>query len=263
MRSQERFLPRHVQRFNYWEFFRPGALRSIAPLQEHIRTQFKLLLTASPSAWNEAIRPWLHKELDDVPDRQFFALEYYVENDKEWEQDKEAWKIFKQLSADKQAQIRQLSKSKWHYHSQWTWKTLLQTIARDQERFKDFCEASPESGALKGTDQRIYITYSKQATKLLGGGSRIPKTRRKIFRDYKDGSSLLTSDGRLPSDSIFWFRWQDLSPKDRREAKAQTLHWFNHALRNLREYHCNRPPIPWTPKCAESCRRIQKKLCAL
>ena len=254
------FPPRNIGRFNYWEFFRPGALKTVTPLQQHIQEQFDLLLTASLTVWNEKVRPWLHEELADIPDRQFFALEYYVEHDKEWEQDKKAWEAFNQLSADKQAQIQQRSKRKWHYRSRWTWKTLLQTIASDQERFRDFCETPPESGTLSGTDHRIYVTYSKQATKLLGGGSLIPKAHRKQFRDYEDGASLLTPSGRLPSKSIFWYRLQDLSPKDRREAKKKTLHYFNHALRNMHEYRYGRPPVRWSPKCEKSCYRIQQRL---
>lgn len=81
-----------------------------------------------------------------------------------------------------------------------------------------------------------------------------------MYRDVLDGSDLLDEKGRLPSESIFPDKWADLSRAERREWKKKTLHWFNHALVNMREYYYNRPLVPWTYDCAEKCRRVQEKL---
>ena len=43
-----------------------------------------------------------HVKHTDIPNRQFFALGYYVEDDKEWQQDPDAWTIFRQLSQREQ-----------------------------------------------------------------------------------------------------------------------------------------------------------------
>jgi hypothetical protein len=257
------FPPKSIGRFNYWEYFRPGGLPTKQLFQRHIQQEFQLLLSASPIDLKEQFSPAFLKQLSASSNRQYFALKYYAEHDKEWEQNKKAQKVLKQLPRREQARIHQLSKKKWHYRSLRTWDALLQTIARDQERFENFCETPPESGILIGTDHRIYVTYSKQATKLLGGGSLIPKKRWKIYQDYEDRSSLLTPSGRLPSKSFFEFNWHDSSRQERQEAKKKTVHWFNHALRNLREYRYGRPPVPWTHRCERSCRRIQQKLCDL
>ena len=223
MRKQERFLPPKIGRFNYWKWFRPGAVETVNPLKQHIKRQFTFILTASSKVWDKEVRPWLHKKLSDIPDRRFLALEVYAFDDKEWAQDKDAWKVYRQLSIRQQTRILQLSKQKWHYRSQWTWDTLTKTIARDQSRFESFLE-TPDTANLVGTDRRIYETHHKQANMIL---------------DFvKDISSQ----------------------NERRQAKKATLHWFQHTLRNMREYRNNRPLVPWSPKCAATCYRIQKKL---
>lgn len=131
MPKKERFLPRKIGRFNYWDFFRPNGLKTVTPLKDHIQRQFYLLLNASPAEWDEEVYPWLHKRLAGVTNRQLEALRYYVEGDKEWKQDKEVCKVYKQLSSREQADILQLSKKKWHYRSQWTWNTLLKTVGEE------------------------------------------------------------------------------------------------------------------------------------
>jgi hypothetical protein len=211
-------------------------------LQRHIQQQFGLLLYASPEVWNKEVLPWLHVKLADISDRQFYAMEYIVEHDKEWEQGKEAPKVFKQLSRGDQARIRQLSQKKWHYRSQWNWDTLLQNIACDQETFLKYCENPRAQDCTRHIPEsmrdRIRRHYSQQAIYLLGGGRSMPRER------------------------LFSINWRDLRSREaQRQAKKQTLHWFRHALRNMREYRYRRRPIPLTPECATACRRIQQKLC--
>lgn len=263
-REKERFLPRHIGRFNYWEFFRPGGISVVAPTKLLNKRQFELILTASPEDWNKEVSPWLHKSLSDIPDRRFFALEGYVLDDKGWEEDKDAQAVLKQLTPRQQVRIKKLSRETWHYQSQWTWDTLLQTIARDQTLFAQFCESPPRSvDDLKGTEHRIYKTYSKQAIKLLGGGSYIPPHRRKRYRDPLDGSPLLDQRNRLPSKTVFSIHWDKCTTRaERQSAKLLSLHWFHHALRNMKEYRDRRPDVMWTPDCAKTCSRIQQRLCS-
>ena len=131
-----------------------------------------------------------------------------------------------QLSSIQKARIVRTSKQKWHRKRQCTWDELIEEIATDQDRFEGFPDA-PDTKHLCGTDRRVYDAYHKQANKLL--------------RRWKSP---------LP-----------LSLKARREAKKETLHWFRHALRNLREYRNKRSPIAWSPKCAATCRRSKKTRC--
>ena len=267
MPTQKRSLPpQNIDRFNYWEFFRPGGLNIIAPLKQHIQHQFNLLLNASPAVWNEEVRPWLHKDVSAIRNRPLYALKYYVEHDKEWGSDKTAQEVLKQLGSRQKAAIHRHFRTTWPKRSKRparlkrTWKTLMKDIAHDQDLFERFCETPPGSDQLRGTEKRIYLSYSKQAIKLLGGGTYIPKARRNIYRDLLDGSTLLTSSGRLPSQSIFKVDWLKLSPNERREAKQLTLHWFHHALRNLRQYCYGRPNVSWSSKCENKCRQVQEKL---
>lgn len=245
MPTQKRDLPpQNVHRFNYWEFFRPGGLKTIAPIKQHIQHQFNLLRNASPAD----------------------ALKYYVEDDKEWVHDPEAWKVFRQLSQSEQDQMWELYRKRWKYLSQWTWDTLLKAIANDQELFLRYCDRSltdQESSA--ATNRRVLEHYSKQAIKLLGGGTYISPARRNAYRDILDDSDdpkTLLISGRLPCPSIIeGVDWLTCTSNDeRRQAKKLTLHWFHHALRNLREYRNGHRPIPWAHDCAESCCNIREKL---
>ena len=267
MSTQKRDLPpRNIHRFNYWEFFHPNGLKVIALLKQHIRDQFNLLCNASPSLWNKEVRPWLQKDVSTIRNRALYALKYYVEHDKEWSSDKTAQAVLKKLSLRQKASILRHFRTIWPERSKRparlkrTWKELFKQIADDQVIFERLCETPPESDQLSGTEKRIYLSYSKQAIKLLGGGTYIPKAKRNIYRDLLDGSRLLTARGRLPSKSIFRVNWHDLSRKEQREAKKQTLHWFHHALRNLREYCYGRPDVPWASECEKKCRQVQEKL---
>jgi len=276
MPKDERFLPRRITRFNYWTFeiASPKPQHQLTPtvqrlgdfpevtwidrpghtaLHRHIQHTFHLLLNAPPDIWAKEVFPVQHVKLADIPNRQVFALEHFVEDDKEWAQDAEAMKVLRQCSPSEQDQIWQLDRKRWKYRSQWTWDTLLETIADDQKSFLKYCERrSDERAVSDAMKQRIYRHYSQQAIKLLGGGTYIPKARRNIYRDLLDGSSLLTPSGRLPSPSIFTVNWDACKSNDeRREAKKRTLHWFHHALRNLRAYRNRRAQIPWTPDRAQ------------
>lgn len=280
MRKHERAIPHDLTRFNYWKFFRPGGVDVSDPRtlvmdvsalhKHHIKQQFELILTASPEVSVEDVDSWFEKPLPSAytADRRLLALAVYVDGDKEWQQDKEACAVFRQLSQAKQDCIRQRYRDRGGQRRR-NWDSLLRAIAKDQARFERFCERPPSwenaEGTLTGTARRIYISYSAEAMKRLGVGRLIPKKKRHLYRDvyseYGDGSSLLNSAGRLPTKAVFDVPWADLSREEQREAKKKTLHWFHHALRNMREYRNNRGPIPWTLDCAETCRRAQQKLC--
>jgi hypothetical protein len=292
-----RFLPRHITRFNYWIFFAPkprhqlasavqrlGEYREVAwsdrhahtAVHRHIQQTFHLLLNATPEIWEEKVFPVYHVKLADIPNRQVYALKYYIEEDKEWEQDPEARRVEKQLSSQQRTALRRLSRATWPLRSQRparikrTWKTLMKDIAQDQDIFERFCENPPAPDTLRGTDARIYKSYGPQAIKLLGGGGTFipPELRSKplhIQLDESDNpilSTLLNSRGRIdiPSviDGVDWVKCK--SNAERRDAKKRTLNWFQHALRNMREYRNRRAEIPWTAECENTCRDIQKKL---
>ena len=298
MQKDERFLSRKITRFNYWELeiakptprhlLRPTVQRLAdypniqwndrsgrGALPRHIQQTFLLLLNASPAVWNEKVRPWLHKEIADIPHRPFFALKYYVEEDKEWRSNVTAQGVLKQLSPPQQAAILRHHRTTWPERSKRparltrTWEKLLKDIAQDQESFLKYCDGGQDARAMSdSTKRRIARIYSKQAIKLLGGGTPIEEHRRKMYPDCYPGepsnSTLLDGKGRLPCNSVFPINWNDQATREaRREAKKHSLHWFNHALRNLREYCNRRPPIPWSPDCAKTCRRIQQKLTTL
>jgi hypothetical protein len=209
-------------------------------------------------------------KLAEIPNRQFYALKFYVEDDKEWRSNETAQEVLRQLSPQQRVAIHRLDRTRWPERSKRparikrTWKTLMKDIAHDQDVFERFCETPPGSDQLSGTEKRIYLSYSKQAIKLLGGGTYIPKARRNIYRDPLDDSddpeTLLPSSGRLPSKSIFTVNWLNLSWEERRDAKKLTIHWFHHALRNLREYCYGRPDVPWASECEKKCRQVQEKL---
>jgi hypothetical protein len=257
--------PQNLHRFNYWEFFCPGGLKTIAPLKQHIQHTFNLLLNASPAVWNKEVRLWLHKDVSTIRNRPLYALKYYVEHDKEWESDKTAQAVLKQLSSRQKAAILRHFRTTWPARSKRparlmrTWKTLLESIAGDQESFLKYLARMPDGrGVSEATKQRIYQHYSKQAIKLLGGGGTYISPAR---RNDPKLLTLLNARGRIDIPSIFPVDLLNCKSNDeRREAKKLTLHWFHHALHNLREYRNGRPEIPWTAECEKQCRRIQQKL---
>ena len=271
MPTQKRVLPPPIiHRFNYWKYFCPHGVITIAPSRRYKQEQFTLLLDASPAVWNKEVRPWLHRDVSAIRNRPLYALKYLVEEDKEWSSYKRAQAVLKQLSPRHKAAVLRHFRITWPERSKRptrlkrTWGDLLKTIAKDQDIFESLCDTPPESGELGGTEQRIYLNYCKQAIKLLGGGTYIPPARRNVYRDVLDESddpkTLLTSSGRLPSKSIYPVNWLKLSRKERREAKKLTIHWFHHALRNLREYCNGRPSIPWASECEKQCRQFQEKI---
>ena len=98
MRKQERFLSPRIGRFNYWLCFPPDGIAVIAPLKQHIKSRFFLELTASRAVWNKKVRPVLRMEFPDKAERKVLALEGFVLSDKEWDQDADAWEVYRQLS---------------------------------------------------------------------------------------------------------------------------------------------------------------------
>lgn len=300
MPKDERFLPRQITHFNYWEFDiasprtlqqqadtfqRLGdfpeecwtARRGKSAAHQHIQQTFHLLLNATPEIWERDIRPWLHKLLSAMKDRRYFALRFFVENDKEWYGDETAQEVKRGLSSSQRAAINQLERRKWPRRSkrpepqrQRTWSNLLSEIADDVGRFENYIDNPPSADERTGNEQRIYRGYRNQAIKLLGGGGKyISPSRRHIYQmpsplDDSDNPSVSTCvnrNGRIESRSHFSVNWLDLTTQDaKRNALKLTLHWFHHTLRNLHEYRDKRQSIPWTPQCEGTCRRVCNKL---
>ena len=299
MQERERFLPRKITRFNYWTFeiASPKPQYELMPTVQrlgefpeehwidrpghtaahrHNQQTFHLMLNATPDIWAEKVFPVQHVELADIPNQPLFALEYYVENDKEWAQDPEAQQVLKQFLPEQRKAIRRMDTATWPTRSKRlaritrTWENLFCEIACDVDTFERFCDVPPAADEMSGTPKRIYLSYRNQAIKLLGGGGTyIPMARRGEWLVYDPldesndpkGVSALNIRGRIDIGSIYKdVDWLTLARQDRREAEKRTLHWFRHALRNLREYRNRRPKIPWTPECEQTCLDIQKKL---
>jgi hypothetical protein len=294
--KNERCLPYAIDRFNYWTYgcVRPMPSQLLQPFlqrladfsdeswegpagnqaaQRYVERTFLLLLNATPEEWLVSILPSFKTPLSEIQDRHFYALEFYAENEKLWRSNTTAQRILKALSPQKRSAIDSLSKKKWSERRGSSWRTdawnhLLRTIAHDIDIFQRFCEAPPESGSLHGTDQRIYLSYNRQAIHLLGGGTFIAKQRRHHYVDLLDESgkpaSLVGPNGRLhPANSIFDVNWTELSTrKERRNAKKKTIHWFHHALRNLRLYRHRHDPVPWSLDCEKECRLTKDKTTA-
>lgn len=277
MPKKKRVLPPQITRFNYWQF------EIASPRLAHLLQPTLQRLSEFPEEkWEERPgRTAVHRHirqtfLSMMKSDPFEALKTYVQDDKEWQSDATAQAVKIQLSPQQRAWINRLDEKIWPQRSKRperlkrTWNRLFSDIAADIALFERLCPCPPQSGEdeLSGTERKVYKAYSKQAIKLLGGGTYIPPARRSqyqmsdIFDESEDAplSNLLTPNGRLPSESIFEVNWLTLSRSGRRDAKRLTIHWFHHALRNLREYRNKRPPIPWGPECEQECRGIHKKL---
>lgn len=244
----------------YWQYVAPQRIvfDSRLPAREHIGRDFHLFLAASREEWNQEILPRYHLPYGSIKNRPLYALKFYAENDKEWEQDPEARKALKQLPPRQQARIKDLARSKWDMRIRWDWDTLLRTIADDQETFWRYYSDLPDRRAMSdGTRLRIIGHYSKKAIYLLGGGSHVGHRLRRVCLR----AGLLDERGRLPSPSLFSVNWWECRTRaEQRNAKLLTLHWFHHALRNLRDYRNTHRPLPWGEDCADTCRRIQQTL---
>jgi hypothetical protein len=248
-----RVLPHQITRFNYWKFFRPDGLDIVTTLKQHIQQTF----------------------LHDLPDRPFSALKDYVIDEKEWSSNKTAQEIRRHLPPQQRQAIDCLDMATWPKRSKRparikrTWNSLLNEIAQDQALFEHYCDTAPQADEMSGTKKRIYLSYRNQAIELLGGGGTyIPLERRSRYQvpsplDESDNpklTTLLNSRGRIDIPSVFPVNWLKLARQERQEEEKKTLHWFHHALRNLRECRNRRPPIPWTAECEYTCRTIHKKL---
>lgn len=304
MPTQRRsFPPKNIGRFNYVQYVRPRRfdLPAREPMRQLIQKQFQLLLSAPAKVWDDAkarfdapverdldlgevdgeedpteIFPAIGVRLEEVPNRPLFALTWYVEHDKEWEQDPAAWKVFWQLSPKEQAKIRTLSKKRWHHRSQWNWETLLYTIARDQRFFREVLIEGPTAAGLTetrrvrgdqewlwqkyalslGTARRIYRTYNRQLTQLLGEGARPPRGLRAELKRL----GYLDARGRFEGRPIEAFL-RGKSLRERQRYSDLAIHWFAHALRNLQEWRYGKRPVLWTPHaCMETCLKLQQRL---
>lgn len=300
MAQKKRFLPRQITRFNYWTVEPPMSSIELTETSQrlgefpenrwtarpgksaahrHIQGMFYLLLNATPEVWERKILPWLHEPISAIRNRPYFALQFYVENDKEWYSDKIAQNVKKGLSQSDREAIDSLDRKTWPPRSKQleaqlmrTWKELLKSIARDQIKFEGFIDNPPTASQRTGSDQRIYRCYRNQAIKLLGGGGTyIPPGRRHAYQmpnplDESENpilSTCLNRNGRIESKSWYPINWLDITTRDdQRKALKLTLHWFHHALRNFRLYRDNHPPVPWTSQCEAMCRRVPKEILA-
>lgn len=270
MQKDERFLPPKITRFNYWELdiALPRPLHHLKPtsqrLGEYPGENSWTDLRPGDGALERHIQAEFQIAMRDCP---FQALYEFVSDNKSWHQYQPAQEVRKQLSPEERAQIDRWAKTRWPPRSQRpervtrTWTKLFKDIANDIKFFEHLCNIPPRSGELEGTPHKVYKAYSKQAIWLLGGGKSIDPECRGLYQDLFDSSStLLTPGGRLPSESIYDVNWLTLSRAERRAAKKRTIHWFQHALRTLREYRNRRSPIPWGPDCEQECSRIHKKI---
>lgn len=268
MPKDERFLPPQITRYDYWRFFPPRSSHQLAPTFQRLGECPELgPWTDLPPGEGALDRHTKAKFLSDLNESPYQALYDLVLDNKLWKGLSAAQEVLKCLSVEEQATIARLHKDAWPERSKRperrkkTWKTLFKDIASDIRRFEGFCKEPPQSGVLKGIPHKAYKAYSKQAIWLLGGGKLIPPSDRGRYQDLLDPSStLLTPDGRLPNKSIYDLNWLTLTSHERREAKKRTIHWFQHSLRDMREYRNRRSPIPWSPECEQECRRIHEKI---
>jgi len=302
MPTQRRILPpANINRFNYVNYMRPSRFSSSGrePARHFLHKQFELLRNlpehdlvqafnrkgARISAdfdWDtlgkedpaEVLPPLGMNISDFLMNRQFHALQYLVEHDKEWEQYSDTYKVFALLKTDEQKELRNLERKKWHHKSMWNWDLLLGTIARDQKFFREVLIEGPTKAGLVGTSvaydellwekhafsettaRRIYKTYSSQLSHLLGVGALAPSNLRAELRllGYVDAK------GRFPGRPLE----KMLAGKPPAQLKRFSdigVHFFAHALRNLQNWRYGRKPLPWTPyECLRSCLELQQRL---
>lgn len=267
------FPPPGITRFNYWILVPPRRPHELQPtlqrLGEYPEDEDKWTdLPPGEGALERHIKKGFHADLKNSPYQALydFALDY-----KEWRNYPPAQEVLGQLTPEERGTILQLDKTAWPPRSKQpegqlmhTWSLLLKDIAGDLDKFEDAIDNPPTVDQLTGTTQRRYLCYRNKAIELLGGGKFIPAARRRQYPDLLDdspSSTLLTPDGRLPGKKS-WFdvNWLELPKEDQPRALKLTLHWFAHALRNLHLYRDGHRPIPWTPQCEKTCRRIQKRL---
>jgi hypothetical protein len=313
--QRRRIPPKNIGRFNYWRYFPPMRVRISArePMKRYLLKQFLLLLSEDMDTLEAADAhfkepPDNRFEMTDCPldnvieiypvgislhelrrNRPLYALKYYAENDKEWEQEAEAQKVYKALPAHEQKRVQNLFRKKWgtsksgrrnRKAGKRDWDALLTQIAKDQIYFAGVTILGPtQSGLVEtkalngetreplwkkyrlslGTAKRVYQTYCQKFNRLLGEPTLAPK---ELHAELKR-LGYVDARGRFPGRPLI-SKWRNMSKKDRERFSAIPLHWFAHALRNLNEWRFGRPEIPWDgdacmAKCLNFCERLAQR----
>jgi hypothetical protein len=197
------------------------------------------------------------------------ALAYYLTTDRLWTQDGEAGTLLAQQSPEVQVALRTWAHSVWRRRTPWDWATLLEAIARDQALFQEIQAIGPTQAGLvdtrwqdgppiwekygvsKADAHRVYRTYHRKMSELLGHGVIVSKAVLAFFRARGTNAPrvrptrAMTELAALPVD----------------EHVPTIMHWFAHALRNLARYRDGHAPIPWHPtECRQRCLTIQRDL---
>jgi hypothetical protein len=292
--------PRNINRFSYIEYMRPSgfSISGREPLRAFLLKQFRLILTMPERELEAAylsfsdkpatldfdthgpedpaeILPQLGMKLDlFLKNRPFYALQYLIEHDKEWDQHAEAWRVFRRLKPHEKIQLQNESQKQWHYRSRWTWNDLLTTIARDQKFFREALIDGPTKAGIvetqsheneplwakhalsSGTAKRIYNVYGNQLSRLLGVGMRAPRNLQAELKRL----GIVDASGRFPARPIEKIlAGQSLT--ERNKFSGIGIHFFAHALQNLQNWRYGRKPLHWRPyDCMESCLKLQERL---
>src|SRR5262245_22547515 len=142
MPRPSRRVPEGMNRFNFWIFdaaFPRHRIPFLSPslgqeAHEQCRTEFRLMLVGRSQNQASIIanrRTMLKRHLGRfVHDPKAFALGFYIECDKLWQQDRHAWQVMQTLSPGVQRKLSALDRKRWRYQTRWTWRVLLQSIAR-------------------------------------------------------------------------------------------------------------------------------------
>lgn len=289
MPRQERRVPRGMNRFNYWTFEVAGL--TIEEEDVHARycadedssycpREFRALRDGTSQEPAQVLanrRKSLWSRFGSiVDDSRILALAWYAWSDKRWQQDSEAWDLFRQLPVEARSKIGTIDHLKWRYRGAWDWDDLLSTIATDQVLFEEMLMLGPtESGLVwtrrsvaeqefpwvrrgyaRSSAKRVYDGYQRQVSVLFGEGFRPPKDWENALR----AEGLMDEKGRVLFEPLM----EGLKGKPRKEKRRYTgpvLHWFAHGLNNLRLYRNGKPPIPWhSDACAAACLDVRKRL---
>lgn len=248
MPRASRRVPEGMNRFNYWNYDlavpRQPVSSTRPPLgqaaHEYCRDEFRSMLVGrskEPVPIVAKRRTLLKCHLGRfVSNQQAFALGFYIECDKLWQQDRHAWQVMQTLPPGVQRKLSALERKRWHYQTRWTWPVLLQSIARDQEIFQQVLAIRPAGAGLAGPRGKI-----APATRLKWQEYKYrPVMALKVYQAYRSQLTRLLKT---------------------RQSQQQALHWFAHALRNLTRYRLGHTSLAFTSSCASPCRRRQQNLC--
>jgi hypothetical protein len=281
MPRHPRPLPVRINRFNYWQYecTNPSTDPSIPSAgwlaHRDILKTFRDVRDGidTPSAqWH---RPWAAAELGHIgihnPTPALLALAYYLSIDRLWSQNPEVWMLLKQQPAETQDALCAWAHCVWRRRTPRCWDTLLRTIARDQALFHDLLARGPTKAGLVATRcldispiwekygvseaaaQRVYRTYHRKMSELLGRGVIVSEKVRNMYRDHGIEAPRVRPTRPL----------EELAALPADEHIPTIIHWFAHTLRNLSRYRDGHSPIPWHPRaCRQRCLQVQRRLMA-